>query len=542
MDKTDSDQTGRFLVLMSLFSLACHLILIRWKDVVGTDELIYLMLGENLWHGRGFTLLDHPITMSPPLLPVVAGFFSLFTEKLDIGTNFTYVFFGALVVIPFFCLARRIYGTRVAKYATYLIAFYPGLLLSFYWGSLTEPLYVFVLVTALLFSFKALEESRIRDFALAGVFLSLVYLTRSEGFLFFLVLFAFSVVFHRRKGTLPAKGILFRLAAMTLLFCLVSSPYVLFLKKHSQGLSISGKTKLILLVGNMDAQEKERLKGRLTESQDGYFDVQDLVEGKTLWGLIRENPKTLVGGSFVQVGNFFVTLLSWKVFPAFLCLFVVIGFFRDPWDHGRVGREAFLVTACLPFFVFLTFKIWPRYLIPMTPILILWTAKGVVSLQDWIKESVEAHRQEGRPAPRWIVLLPTIGLTLAFSAILVAKPLKARLLVQYPIEYKIAGEWINRDLPKDATLLARKPQVAYYANRTMHLLPNEGLPTIIRYANKHGIKHLVLDDYSISTRPQLKFLLEEEAPPAPLLLLHELELPIGRKLRIFEIREQPYYP
>ena len=63
-DETQSQKS--FLFALLLFSLACRLILIQFKDVVGTDEVIYLALGKNLWHGLGFRLQDYPITMCPP--------------------------------------------------------------------------------------------------------------------------------------------------------------------------------------------------------------------------------------------------------------------------------------------------------------------------------------------------------------------------------------------------------------------------------------------------------------------------------------------
>ena len=195
----------------------------QFKDVVGTDEVIYLALGKNLWHGLGFRLMDHPITMCPPLLPILAGFFSLFTENLELGTSIVYVAFGGGMVVPYFYLARRIYGVRVARRASFFLAFFPGLLLSFYWGSMTEPLYTFLLVAALLFLHKGLTEGRGIDFCLAGVFLAFVYLTRSEGLLFFLVLFSFAVLTSAAKRCLFRKKTLRNLLLMALSWSLIAS-------------------------------------------------------------------------------------------------------------------------------------------------------------------------------------------------------------------------------------------------------------------------------------------------------------------------------
>ncbi|MGW8322056.1 MAG: ArnT family glycosyltransferase, partial [Thermodesulfobacteriota bacterium] len=489
-DETPSQKP--FLFGLLFFSLACRLVLIQFKDLVGTDEVIYLALGKNLWHGIGFRLLDHPITTCPPLLPIVAGFFSLFTENLELGTNFTYVAFGGSMVVPYFYLSRRIYGVRVARRASFFLAFFPGLLLSFYWGSMTGPLYTFLLVTALLFFHKGLMEGRGVDFCFAGILLAFVYLSRSEGLLFFLVLFSFAVLTFAGKRCLFQKKTLRNLLLMALSWALISAPYHIFLKQSSGELSISGKTKLILLVGNMDLETRESLASKLNEEGTEFFDPTELVKGKTVLGMILENPKVLVGGSLLQFKNFFVTLVSWKVFPAFLLGFVLLGLFRDPWDRARLEKEVFLWVACVPFLVFLTFRIWPRYLLPMTPVLLLWAARGVTALEDWIRQTSTMIRRKKAPMRRWVLWLPGILFSMPLLAILVAKPIKARRLVQYPIEYRAAGNWMDENLPADALILTRKPEISYYANRMMHPLPNEELPAIVRYARSHKIDYLVV--------------------------------------------------
>lgn len=525
----------RFLVWIALFSVLCRLVLLTQKEVVGTDEVIYLALGQSLWQGHGLTLEDRPVTMCPPLLPIVAGVFSLFTEDLEKGTNFTYWFFGGLLVLPYFFFARRMYGAKVARLACFFLVFYPGLLLAFYWGSMTEHLYTFLLVSAFLFCLRAVDRGSPADFAWAGGLLALVYLTRSEGILFFPVLFAWTAA-RTLRGTPDRRRALARLAVMVVCFAVVSAPYPLFLKKHSGKLSISGKTKLILLAGAMDLRERERLLGKLNEEGTDFFNYEDLVRDKTVLGMILENPKVLVGGSLLQIRNFFVTLFSWKVFPAFLLPFVILGLFRRAWDRERLGKEVFLVTVCLPFLVFLTFQIWPRYLLPMTPVLLLWAARGVVELEDWIEASarkIRANRTQRRPRAWFFV--PRVLAAILLLGILVAKPVKARMLDQMPVEYRTAGLWMKENLPPQAIILARKPEVAYYAQRRMRPLPNEELPRILRYAQAQKAQYMVVDEAFISTRPQLAGLLGSEELPPPLERIYETRSPSGRLLRVFRI-------
>ncbi len=527
-----------FLLGILCFAIVIRVVLILLKDVVGTDEIIYLALGYNVWHGEGFQLMGHSMTMSPPLLPLVAGFFSLFTETLEVGTSFIYVVFGSALVLPAFFLAQRIYGLRVARMTAFILAFYPGLMLAFYWGSMTEYLYAFVLMSGFLFLHKGLYETRPSAFVGAGFFLALAYLGRSEGILFFPVLFLFSIYFFARRKCLFEKKTLVNLLLFGLVFVIVSAPYPLFLKKESGKLSFSGKTKMILLVGAMDVKTREGYAGRLGEDGDEFFDYSDLVKDKTVLGMIAENPAVLMGGSLLQLKNFAVTLLSWKVFPAFLMGFVLIGVFRDPWDRIRLGHELFLFVCCIPFMVFLTFLIWPRYLIPMTPILVLWAARGVVAIEDWIVQTASFFRQSNEPLPRWIRLIPAVAVTIPLLAILAGKPIKAKMLHQYPVEYKEAGKWMNANLPADAMILTRKPEVAYYARRLMHPLPNEDTPTIIHYAGIHDIDYMVVAEFTIASRPQLEYLLVDETFPDDLSLIYDGKAPNGRKIRVFQIINQ----
>ena len=178
----------------------------------------------------------------------------------------------------------------------------------------------------------------------------------------------------------------------------------------------------------------------------------------------------------------------------------------------------------------------------MTPVLLLWAARGVTALEDWIWQTSTMIGQKKTPMRRWVLSLPGILLSIPLLAILVAKPIKARMLVQYPVEYRAAGNWMDENLPEDALILTRKPEVSYYAKRLMHPVPNEELPAVVRYARSHEIHYLVVDEYFIPTRPQLAFLLDQDHFPEDLRLLHEEKAPNDRKVRIFQIKEEDAGP
>ena len=530
---TSDEKKGLFFLVV--LSLALRTVLILLKDGVGTDEVLYLLVGKNVWEGKGFTLLGYPMTMIHPLLPIVTGFFSLFTDNLESGSTFVYVVFGTLTLVPFYLLVRSISGYQIAKIATSLLAVYSPLLLSFYWGSMTEPLYTFWMVLSLFTFHQAMESRMPSRFAISGMCFALLYLSRSEGFIFFLVFSLYLMCAHGIRKELYKKSFLVNLLSFVLCFLLISMPYPLFIKKHTGTLTLSGKIKLILLAGAMDITTREGYVGRLTTDGESFVNYEDLVKDKTVADMILENPKVLVGGSFLQIKNFFVTLVSWKVYPLFLMPFLILGIFHDPWDRERLKNELFLFLSCTPFLVFLSFLIWPRYLLPMTPILLIWTARGIYGLQKWMQQSAENIFTSTRAANSSIRAIPMVLVILPLVIILVAKPIKAKLLVQYPVEYKIAGSWMNENLPEDALILARKPEIAYYAKRLMHPLPNEDLPRVVHYARRNHIGYMVLDEFTISSRPQLRYLLEEDIPSEELNVLYSEKSRNGRIIKVFQI-------
>ena len=537
------DRAGRRIQVLVCIALAMlvRLVLVQFKEVVGTDEAIYLLLGRNLWSGQGFTLMGYPITMAPPLFPALAGLLDLVVGDLERASNIIYILFGGLIGLPVYLLAREIYGHRVGIVSLILLMTIPGLnVFVLYWGSNSEAMYIFFVFWGLLATFHALRQGRLLYCALAGAALSLAYLSRSEGILFVAACgLALAVNAFRREGL---KGVLKatpRFAAYLVAFFVLASPYLFFLRGHSEGgMSVSGKTKLILLVGAMDLEEREKHAVRLTDDGIGIDDHSSLTEGRTVLDIIRANPMALVGGSFFQFFQYFLILFDWRVFPFFLLPFTALAWYRMRRPEGRIRGEAFLLLAWAPTLVYLVFHIWYRYMLVAVPTFTVWAAAGIVDAGGWLQRRREGTSPEGRSGAGRLRWLPLAAAVIPLAGLTIAKPVRSRILVTYPLEYRIVGEWISEHTDPEAIIMARKPEIAFYADRLMAPLPNEPYPAVIKFARHHGVRYLVIDEYMVASRPNMTFLLEsDKAPHEDLAFVHG-DITRDRRTMVYRILDE----
>src|SRR6478735_4947531 len=170
------------LVLVSAAALLRLALSLYFPRVIKDDEPIYLLLGHNLLAGNGFTYTGSPELHFPPLHPLLVGVFSfLMTGDMEMASNIENAIFGGLLLLPVFAIALRIYGPQTAWLAALLVALFPSLTVNvLYWGTMSEPPFLFLLFLAGALFLAALDEERLWMFPAAGAVIGLAYLTRNE--------------------------------------------------------------------------------------------------------------------------------------------------------------------------------------------------------------------------------------------------------------------------------------------------------------------------------------------------------------------------
>ena len=535
------------------------------KGPVGTDEALYLVLGHNLWSGKGFTLLGAPHLIFPPLFPWILGAIERLVGDPEWASKLVFVLAGAGLVPIGHALARRTLGDPAARWSAWLLAVSPTLtsyVSSWFWGSMSEPLFLLLAYGGWLGVVVAAErvgagEGGARSLAVLAVVAGLAfaggYLTRPEGVAYALlgaaVLAATGLLARRRvalvRGVLAASLVLASFAA-------ASFPYVRYLHAHTDRWTLSAKSGVVLemafaMLGKDSFHRKDQLDVLAYEALGfsardvggpaptlgfGEDGVAGRERGESYFDVARREPRFAIEFALANAFDLIQTLPSRQVHPLPLLVLSAIGA-AAAWRAGGARRRGAILVALagLPVGAFVLYGILPRFLVPVVPALLLLAGAGMEPCRDWL-----AARLASRPP--WPGIRPVAGaaVVVALAGFGIAKTAKARLTASEPIEYRAVGEWARAHLPEDALLMCRKPEIAFYARRPMVALVAADPPALVEFARKRHVTHLVLDRYAVwGIRPALRPLFEPGHVEVGLEPVERLEV-AGRPVLVFAVK------
>jgi len=186
----------------------------------------YDLLAKNISEGRGYRFFPDtaPTMMREPGYPLfLSAVFSVFGYSLP-AARFANVVLAIASAAIIAVLARRVSNHRtVILGAPLLFLFHPGTVVAESRGGY-ELLFVFSLLLFMLAVFRALEERRLRWYALAGFALGCVVLIRSTPVLFPLFLLGYLWLKGRDSSARLADGV--RVAVMIAVMVAVMSPWI----------------------------------------------------------------------------------------------------------------------------------------------------------------------------------------------------------------------------------------------------------------------------------------------------------------------------
>ncbi len=529
------------LLAIVVASVVLRLALLRTDRIVRWDEPDYLILGKHLFTGQGYTVSGRPELHYAPLFPIVTGVLYPLTHDMQLNSSIAYVVFGTLTLLPFYWLARRLFGTRIGWMASVLLCLYPALTAGvLFWGTMLEPLYLCLLFAGLCAVWAAWEKGSLWAYLAAGILFGLAYLAKPEavvdfGWMLFLLALANLArnalrarpptgVHEVRKAGEAAAGI-YRiwpgLLAAVLAFTLVISPYILFIYRDTGRIMVSGKLGVTYVAGQGAVEHDpglyDRALSRLDEAGDEIIWFSQDRFKYQVWDYIKADPPAFLRRIWQNANTLEEVLFTRKVFPFYLLALVGLGWFAAPWDRQRAIKEGFLLAAALPVLIFLPFHIELRYFAPALAILLLWVTKGIAALADWLQATWANLRLRGSAA-RVGSALSGVLFVLLLLYFLALQPLVVRdgLAGMNP-SHRTAGLWIKAHTSPDAMIMSRDTEVPFYAERRWAATPNEEYSRFIAYVRKRGAQYVVVDEREVEViRPQLAFLLNADAPPPEL--------------------------
>jgi len=529
------------LVCLVIVSLALRIALVRLDRIVRWDEPDYLILGRNLVTGQGYTVSGRPELHYAPLFPIVTGMLYPLTRDMKLNSDICFVVFGTLTLLPFYWLARRLFGTQIGIMATALLCLFPALSAAvLFWGTMLEPLYLFLLYAALCAVWLAWDKGRLLAYLAAGALWGLAYLVKPEAVVYLTLMLVLLIVANQWRRSLFTRRTIVGLVVYLAAFAIVIAPYIAFLYRHSGRILISGKLGVTYVAGqgavDRDPGLYDRALSQLDEAGEEIIWFSEDRFKYDVWSYIKADPRAFLRRIWQNTNTLEQVLFARHVFPVYLLLFVILGWFGSAWTKERLVKEVFLITAVLPVFIFLPFHIELRYFAPLLPMLLLWVAKGFDALGVWLQQTWKNLRSSPELSSR-----PRVGLcgalTLAVLAFfLVVQPrVVSDGLAGLNASRRAAGLWLKANSPPGTLIMSRDTEVPYYAERRWAATPNEEYPVFINYVRKRGARYVVVDEREVTViRPQLALLLAENHPPPELRHVYTAPDPNGKTI-VYEV-------
>lgn len=528
-----------------LLALLVRLFMVQFKLPLAADGVYYAILGKNLIKGNFAEGLS---TYWPPFYPLLIGVSSLVFRDLEYAGLFVSVLAGSLLILPLYFLTRTYYGSRAAFISILLVAFHPELI-TFSISLLSESLYTLLFITGIFVGWKALTSGLGRLFFLTGGIFAGCYLTRPEAIGFMALLIGFTLAARYFNPALSRRTILRNLGALLCGFLLLAAPYLLYLRHETGRWTISEKAS----ANQPSAREGKkwyglRPDGQMTLADELYANARppglNRVAEAPSNSLVIHAPQLKPGRVkqffrfLARIGQGLISeyrLLSQITLPLFFLL-AGLGLFRKVWTPERARQEIYLMLFLLSTLVGYAATIQvTRFNVPLLPIMLCWSAKGLLELENWLVESAPKvfrktnHKLIKHPKLLKAALLAFVLLTMWPVSIYRMKEARQSWYVQ-PVT-----AWVQEHSDATPLIMSDTPQIAFYAQAQNLYVPFEEYQTVIDYANRREVDYIIIEEEHLKKKPLLGFLLDAQNIPPELKLVYENKQHPEHRVRIFAL-------
>ena len=147
------------LLIVICLAFGARLALARFEAEVGIDSVHYVLMGDNIAHGRTWDTWNTTggRWILPPLFPLLIALFRLLGAGLEWSGHLPSVAAGTLLLLPVYLLTKRLFGPTTAVAAAWVAAFLP-ILVDYSVVILTECLFAACALSMMVFIHRAFSE------------------------------------------------------------------------------------------------------------------------------------------------------------------------------------------------------------------------------------------------------------------------------------------------------------------------------------------------------------------------------------------------
>lgn len=498
-----------WLLVIFALALAMRTLSTLTRDMVLQDEATYLRMAENLLNGRApYDITGTTTTHFGILYPLVTASFAVVTRNISVAAHTVSILFGSLLVLPTYLFGKVMWNMRVGRAAAALVAVLPALVI---WGGIIDGhnLFAFWLLCALFFGYRMQFTKRCMCGMLSGTCLGLAYLDYPSALYYLVTLFVLLVIvgFRQELSNYANKAAVH----FMLMFLLFAIPNVAFLTWQNGSFTVNDRDtdEIYASVNNLPPASLERESDMYALTSDGELRLYELEQGKGIITSFVDSPGEFTRAVARDDYSIYFRNVH-RLVPVWLLLFIGLGLFKFSWTRREALKYGYFAMAMAPLVVLPITWVDERFALPYLGIVMLAAARGWVYLDEWSagtvedltgwKASEEKHKQWVQGALAVLVLVPLAALSLWNVG-----------RVEYPTEFKEAGQWLEGQGGDEAKIMSRESSTSWYSGGTQLVLPYASIDDTLDYAQRHDAGYFVVSRRIVDDlRPQLEPLMNEE--------------------------------
>jgi hypothetical protein len=411
-------------------------------------------------------------------------------EDLETAGRVVSVIFGALLCVPVYLLGSELFSRRTAFAACMAVIVWHSLR---HWSCevMTQSSYVALATAGIYCIWRMMRSSSPVAGLLAGLFLGLAYVTRTEAILLCILTPLPLIVACRReiRSRIPA------LLAYIVVFFLIVGANLLLVRNATGSWQLASKTSVALIDAISYIKNIPDMNYIPGIESTGYLQI------------LRDYPSFLFLNSFKNI----MALLKTLIPPPFWIL-LIIGIASGGMSAGKNLVRLFLLSSFAPLAVIVVYYyVGPEYTQPYIPVILLFCAEGLRVAENFFVSRIPSESVP-RVFKQWLPKNPLmLSCALIFALVTLSGQIPASSATKKAYlpesdggrrDQKNLGLIIKKNIPP-GKIMTRWSRIAFYAEREWVNIPNTSYDGIMDAARKNGARFLIVDGGLWAMRPEL---------------------------------------
>lgn len=522
------------LILIFIFLLGILIRAYLFLDItfIGSDAVIYTRLGKNLIEsgkyvfGENFNLG----IWLPPGYPIFIGLINLFFDDLFLSGKIISLFFSVITIFLFYEIGKELNNKESGLFAAFAYAIYPIKIIETTLKVQAEGIFFCFLFFSIYLFIILLKRNSFVIYAVLGVSIGIAYLIRPEGLFLLLLPFltlAGNNLFNKRER-------LFKVCVTVIVFILLISPYLVFLKLSTGRFILSGKTNTVMLAGgetNVKSQEDYDRAMYSLNKEKTQLRGFELSRGSII-NYIFENPFNFTKRLLENVKEEIEILGR-------LLISIMLPLFFSFFNKDLFKRKDRLIFILFPFIfggLYSLFFVVERYMFSIALFLILFSSIGFVNSQSVFSNILNFYEIRRNKITSFLeknIKYIIIGLIL--SSFLYYAVFRSQS--EIPTEHIKMGYFLKNNISGEyqkLNIMSRRPWVSFYSDSRFTYLPYANYTDVVNFAKLYHVDYIVVDERLLSKWNSYNELINMEKYSDDVELIYEDNS--GKLVKMFKVK------